>query len=636
MGVSNSKQSRAADFLAKIDDLLVAGSDTEALALAEGALQDPEANTEAVCALAAIYYRSGALGYAIKLLASLMGRPDVPEDIPEVLAVLYSFAGCVSDALYYAKLSSTQGGDRFIQHLFGPDFPNFADAFARVRPKPLLGDGMMALMSGELERALFLVEQHLNLLPDDVEALDTYAQIKIQMGKNSEAIGLLRTVATLAGPSATLLSRLASCLILSGQFPEGLACHREAIARAPSSFAILGSAVADLRFFGRAEAEASGIIQAWNAELTKSAPRTVRPAPKVTDVSPIRICYLCSSLDSDELNSMVGSVAQAHDRSRVTVVGFGRDQTDSPSNQWARGAFDLWRDVSNLDVTTMGALIRGEGVHVAIDADGSLAPTMRGLFQRNTAPLQVGWLNPEVAGRVPGNYLQAVPGPGEAAEGELVLAAGRYCLGDLAGRAPVTTAAPVESVGTITFGAELIRAELTPHLAMVWGRILQALPNSTLLLRDSGMFGDPDNVDALVSLFGNAGVAHRIDVIRDVDRAGFAANIDIALLPFPAGNILAHAEFMRNGVPVVVTTSCAAGADMGAFLTAAGLGETLVGADVDGYAAKALALAGDVPALVSLRRRMPEIVASVPAFTPKGFARAIEDAVIAALAPLRA
>ncbi|MDO8605347.1 MAG: hypothetical protein Q7R40_02315 [Phaeospirillum sp.] len=581
--------------------------------------------------MAALHYRAGALGYAIQLLASLLDQPGCPVDVPEVLAVLYSQAGCVSDALYYAKLSTTQGADRSVQRLFGSDFPPFNEAFAQARPKPLLGNGMMALEAGNLDRARFLVEQHLTLLPDDVEALDIYAKIMIRSGKINEAIGLLRTVSTLAGPSATLLSRLANCLIWSGQFIEGLACHHEAIARAPDSLTILGSAVNDLGYFGKAEAEASGIIQIWQDELTKASPKKVRPAPKYTGATPIRLCYLCTALDSDELKSMVGSIAQAHDRSRFSVVAFGWGEMDHPSNQWARGAFDQWRDISSLDVTTLGAVIRGEGIHILIDADGRLAPEMRTLFVRNSAPLQLAWLNPEIASKVPGAYLMAVPGTGEAAADELALPAGRYFMGNSAGSPPIKTPAPVESARNITFGAELIRPELNPRLAMVWGRILQSVPNSVLLLRDNGIFAESTNVDALISMFGNAGVAHRIEVIRDIDRAGFAASIDIALMPFPAGNILTYAEFLRNGVPVVTTSSCPAGADMAAFLSAAGLEKSLVNADTAAYAASAIALALDVPALVALRDRLPECVAGVPAFSAKGFAKMFEDAVVAAL-----
>lgn len=630
MGVSNTKRERADDFIAKIVGYLASGADQEALILAEASLQDENCKTEAACALAAVYYRAGAIGYAVKILVALAEQPDHPADVPEALAVLYALAGCMSDALFYAKLSTTEGNTRYILPLFGDNFPVFADAFAQIRPKPLLAGAVALMAAGQLEQALFQVEQHLSLLPNDVEALDVHAQVMILMGRNNEAIGMLRAVATLAGPSATLLSRLAGCLIRSGQFHEGLACHREAIARAPNSLPVLGAAVADLAFFGREDAQASGIIEPWLAELAKSAPRTVRPAPKFAGASPVRICYLCSSLDSPDLKSMVGAIARSHDRSRVSVIGFGSGEMDAPRNDWARGAFDLWRDVSNLDVTTMGALIRGEGVHVVIDADGSLAPSKRGLFQRNTAPLQVSWLNSEVAGRVPGNYLLAVPGT-EGGEGELPLSAGRYCLGDTLGRTPVSSPAPAETTGTITFGAELVRSELNPRLAMVWGRILQAVPNSVLLLRDSGMFSDPANVDALVSLFGNAGVAHRIDVVRQADRAEFAASVDMALIPFPAANVPAYAEFLRLGVPVIADRSSQSGADMAAFLTTAGLGAQLVGDDTDGYVAAAVALASDIPALAALRGGMPQAISGVPAYSAKGFARMIEDAVIAAL-----
>ncbi|CAA7612728.1 hypothetical protein [Magnetospirillum sp. SS-4] len=618
-------------FYRRIDALLKAGADQQALEIAEEALQDPGLCRDASCAMAVIYYRAGALGYAIRLLAAQMDQPDHPADLSEVLAVMYSQAGCLSDALYYAKLATTEAREGRLLDMLGPKFPKFSDAFSHIRPKPLLSNGIALLAAGNLDQALFSVEQHLSLLPDDVEALDAHAQIKIQMGCVAEAVGMLRSIATLIGPSATLLSRLGGCLIQTGQFHEGLACHQEAVARAPTSLPILGAAIADLRYFGRAEAQASGLIDAWTAQVAASAPRTVRPAPKYAGAQPVRVCYLCSALESEDARAMMGAVARSHDRSRVSVVGFGRGEIDHPANEWARGSFDVWRDVSSLDVTTLGALIRGEGIHVVIDADGSLAPARRGLFMRNTAPLQLAWLNQPVAGRIPGNYLALVPCASEAGEGELALPAGRYFLGDAGGRHPSTGPGPAAAAGVVAFGAELTRAELNPRLAMVWGRILQAVPKSMLVLRDSGMFSEPANVEALISLFGNAGVAHRIDVVKNVGRAEFAASIDVALLPFPAGNVLAYGEFLRHGVPAVAMTGCDAGADLGAFLAAAGLGDALVAADPDAYVALATGLAADIGALEALRGRLPAAIAQVPAATAKGFARMIEDTAIAAL-----
>lgn len=622
------------DFRRKFCTYLLANDDQNGLELAEAEMQNPELAVEATCALAAIYYRAGALGYAIKLLSTVVDQGDYPGDVPEVLAVLYCRVGCLSDALYHAKLSTTEVAPAGITVYFGSDFPLFPDAFANIGSKPLLASCKALLAAGSLDRAQFLIEQHLCILPNDVEALDCYAQIQIRQGNIGNAIGMLRSVATLAGPSATLLSRMAHCLILTGQFQEGLACHHEAVARAPTALPILGAAVSDLQYFDVAEAASTGIPQSWITQLAASGPKTVRPPPKYTGASPLRICYLCSSLDSEELRSMVGAIAKSHDRSRFTVLGFGTGDSDSPQNGWTRGAFQLWRDVSSLDVTTMGALLRGEGVHVVIDADGLRVPARSGLFQRNAAPLQVSWLHGSVSGRVPGNYLSCVPHVAEV--GQMELQTGRYCLSDPAGSPPVATPAPAEAGGNITFGAELSMAELSPRLAMVWGRILQAVPGSVLLFRDSGMLSEPDAVERLLGIFGNAGVAHRIDVIKDVSRADFAACIDVALMPFPSANVLAYGEFLRNGAPVVAATHCDGGADMGAFLTAAGLGDALVSADVNGYVARATALAGNVAGLSQLRRSLPASLSSVPSFSAKGFAQMIEAAIAAELEKIQA
>ncbi|OAN48162.1 hypothetical protein A6A04_05270 [Paramagnetospirillum marisnigri] len=637
MSNSNSQAAAGAvqDFRSKMMELVRAGDDKAALALAETSISEPGLVADVTCALAAIYYRAGGIGYAIKLLRSQVDSVSYPAEVPEILAVLYGLAGCLADAIYYAKLATTEEAANEVTPYFGPDFPKFTEILTQITAKPLLARGIAAMNMGDLEQAKFHVEQHLSVTSNDVEALDTYAQIQLLRGDTAEAIGMLRSIATLAGPSATLLSRLAHCLIKSGTAREGLACHQEAIARAPTSAAILGAAMADFRYFDGAEIKATGIAEAWAAQLAAAAPKTVRPAPKYAGASPIRICYLCSSLDTPELRAMVGAVAKAHDRSKVNVIGFGKGEADSPANYWTRGAFELWRDVSALDVTTMGALIRGEGVHVVIDADGLLAPAKSGLFQRNTAPLQINWLHLPVAGRAPGNYLACVVGR-EAGEGEIALASGRYCLGDPLGAAPVATPAPAVEAGTITFGTELSRAELTPRLAMVWGRILQAVPGSTLLFRDTGLFQDPPMVDEVVALFGNAGVSHRIDVVRGGSRAEFAASIDVALMPFPSADNLAFGEFLRGGAPVIALASEGVGADMGAFLAAAGLGESLVASDVAAYVAAASALAGNVAALSAMRAALPERLAAVPAFSPKGFAAMIEDAVTQALGRLQA
>jgi tetratricopeptide (TPR) repeat protein len=634
--VSEIDQNGAAEGLFKeIAALLEQGEDDKALERAEGALADPLLHGVAPAAMAAIYYRAGALGYTIKLLVSHLEQPNHFPETADLLAVLYALAGNLSDALYYAKLSTTQEkGAGNLAALFGPRFPAFADAFAAIRSKPLLAQARGELAAAQYERALFTVQQHLSILPEDVEALDLYALALIRLGRITEGIGMLRSVATLAGPSATLLSRLGHSLIQVGEVYDGIACHVEASARTGINSPLLGAAVADLAYLDKGQAQATGLADAWSRQIAAQAPKTVRPAPKYQGALPLRLCYLCGSAEDEDTKAMLGAIARGHDRSRAFVLGFGKGDIEGDAAAWARGAFDLWRDVSSLDVTTMGALIRGEGVHAAIDADGLRLPGQAGLFQRNSAPLQLAWLNQPVVGRAPGNFRSLVPAGQPAGETELVLPFGRYCLGAADGAAPVAKDAPVLSSTTVTFGAELTRAELNPAIAMVWGRILNAVPGSMLLLRDTGLLAEPGAIERVVALFGNSGVAHRIDVVRAISRDDFADGIDIALMPAPAANITAYAAFQRRGVPVVVMSDCDPGADFAAFLAAAGLSDSLVGRDLADYALKAVSLAADHGQLAGLRARMPGLISQVPGFTPAGFARALEDAILSVLQTL--
>lgn len=621
-----SAQSEA--FVARVTGLIQSGQTEEALKLAEECLLDPDLSVAATCALAGLYYRAGALGYAVKFLLELVNRADCPDGVADLLGVLYCVAGNLTEGLYYGKLSTLGGTSPELIALFGEQFPSFADAMATIMSKPLLGGARVNLTANNYERALFMVEQHLCIFPNDVEALDVYAQVLVLQGKLPEAVGMLRSISTLAGPSATLLGRLGNCLIRSGNLVEGLACHHEAIARAPNSAQVLGAAMSDLRYADPALAVASGIPEAWMRALAAQAPRTVRPAPKYAGQQPVRIGYLCAGQDSAEMRAMIGAVATAHDRSRVTVVGFGSGESDAEGNEWTRGAFDHWRDVSALDVATLGALVRGEGIHVLIDADGVLAPAKCGLFQRNSAPVQISWLNAPAGTRLPGNYLACVAGTAEAAEGEIRLASGRYLLAQ-----PVAAAGPtpVLADGNIAYGAELTLAEFNPRLAMAWGRILQAVPGSMLLLRDTGLFDDKDDVNRVVNLFGNAGIAHRIELIQGTSRAEFAAGIDIALMPLPAANVLAYGEFLAAGVPVVAARAFPGGDDIGAALASAGLGDVLSATTIDEYVAVAVGLAADTEALGQLRSRIPAALADVPAFSAKAFARSLEEAFLAAL-----
>lgn len=603
----------ASGILGDVAACLAQGDLGRALELAEAGLRDPAQQRDAAAALAATAFRSGRLANAIRMLELAQDESATVSDVPEILAILNLLAGRLSDALYHAKVSAVVAQDGRLLPLFGPDLPKFTDAFLSPPRKPLFYQALSSLKEGQAETALDLLEQHLELFPNDVEALDAYSDALCCLGRARDAIGVLRSVTTLGGPTATLYSRLGRCLTDVGEFDQALACHAEALARAPKALPLLADALLDLsRHSHSAEPLRAQLAEAWTKARAETAPKTVRRAPEVKPKAKLCIGYLCAGALSGETREMLSRLALAHDRATVAVVGFGSGDLSQPTNIAFRGSFDRWIDVSPLDELTLSVMVRGEGVDVLVDVDGLLSPSRQGLFARNCAPVQLTWLN------LPDNV--SVPGSHGALAGNPDLGVGPLLLRD-AGRQPAID----RSGRPLTFGADVRPGELTADVARVWSASLHMVPGSVLALRDHGYSGDPRASERLIDLFGNFGVAHRIEVVSSPSPAGFFNEIDIALAPFPAVQAASYGTALSLGVPVI-TLACGGQSGLLAQAVAASGFDAarMTAIDVAAYVAHAKAWAEDAAGRAVARAQAAQVVAASPVFNSAAYAAGLE------------
>lgn len=597
-------------FLDTATALIAAGDYSRAIETAEAALADPATAHDAVFVLAAVAYRWKRLGNAIKLLEGILDETASVSDAPEILAILNCLAGRQGEALYLAKLTTIIKPQKRYFALFGADFPSLSTAFASPPTKPLLKEGREYLAEGLLDKAIDLLEQHLELFPNDVDALDAYADALSQTGRPQDAIGVLRSVLTLGGPSATLYCRLGCCLTDLGAFDQALASHAEALARAPNSVSLLSRIAWDLERHGNtAQALRAEVSAALAQARTAKSPKTVRSAPRAVVRPKICIGYLCGNDLSGEAREMVSRVALAHDRATVTPVAFGMGELTQPSNICYRGAFERWVNVAPLDELTLSVIIRGEGVDVLVDADGLLAHGREVLFARNPAPLQLNWLHQSPAVATPGSH-------GSLADDE-------------AGIAPLLLwpAAPVAAHPRpdrpISFGADVHLSQLNAETVRVWSAILHAVPNATLSLYDNGL-SRPDTVTRLIDMFGNFGVAHRIDIASGRPAADFLAECDIALAPFPAPSPVNYGKALSLGLPVITLAQGQSRLLANTIRHSGFDGARMVADTPAAYVALATAWANDLAGLAQARANAAAIVATSPAFSPSHFAAALE------------
>lgn len=593
------------DLIDEIADLLDSGDLSDAMALAEAGIGDPATQTVATQALAAIAFRSRQLANSIQLLELVLDHAAEASDVPELLAVLNCLSGRLSEALFYAKLSTTMAPEGRLRALFGPSLPTFTDAFRAISQKPLMRQAQTMAERGAPRDAIGRIEQHLELFPVDVPALDFYADLLLETGQVRKAMGILRTVLTLAGPSATLLSRMGGCLTAVGDLENALACHREAVARAPKSVALHAAMLRDWAFHPHTGGpDHKAAVEAWQQAMQAAMPKTVRKSPAALVKDRITIGYLCASALDADTKAMVRRIVLAHDRTKVKVVGFGRGSLDSPANMAFRGAFDLWRDISTIDELTLSALIRGEGTDVVINVDGLLNPNHFGVFARNCAPLQISWLNLPDGIEIPGAHVSLADAG--LPTGPLLLAA--------SGATPRAETSEQEGPA---FGVDCSLAELNGEVARVWSAILHAIPNATLTLMDRGL-SDPESVERLIQRFGNFGVAHRIDVSSAGDPTSFFSAVDVALAPFPAIRPTGYGMALSMGVPVLAMETGAARLLCGS-LAAAGMASFMVAGNAAEYVAKAVHLAENPASRLSAADARGKAV-----FCEKSFAAALE------------
>ncbi|MBL6958933.1 MAG: tetratricopeptide repeat protein [Rhodospirillales bacterium] len=594
-----------------------------------GSIDQNEQNVAEVISLfGVISYFLQDYSKAIELFIQAEELPGASTDLPEVLAILYALGGKLTDSLYYGKLSTMHPMDNRILGLLGSGFPSYAEVFTNIKSKPFLEHGKKMLRQGAFSEAISWLSQHIGINQTDEEALYEYAEALYQDGRPNEALNMLRSLRSLAPGTSSYASLLGRSLDALGRLEEASACHRQAIALESGRIGNYCSRLRNLAYTPNRSDEALAEVISKIREVAGSqetAPDASYNSPP--DSAKIKIAYLVVSMPGPDEIEMLAEIISSHDRDRVVVYGIGLSDLTAERNIPFRNGFDRWTNISTMDVATLAATVRNEGVDVLIDASGINSPVGLTLFPYRAAPVQVAWLGTYLGAAVDEMGFRLVDNLSAGAEEKNVCAPwpvdGLYALKKPYGEIGDS---PAQVYGNISFGSDVSLAELNIEVALTWAQIVQTVPNSQLLLYDRSM-GSPEVVDRLLQLFGNFGIAHRIDILSADSRDEFFREVDVALAPFPFQKPYAAAAALAKGVPVVsLDMPGEEGESVSCMLKRLKLDESMLAVSKDDYLAKALNWATDVDARIKFRTEGVEDVLSSSLFDPKSLAKALEDA----------
>lgn len=324
-----------------------------------------------------------------------------------------------------------------------------------------------------------------------------------------------------------------------------------------------------------------------------------------------------------------------HDSARVEVICYSDLAGPDATTERVRGWVDGWVETAGWADEHLADRVRQDRVDILVDLTGHDVGNRLLAFARRPAAVRVTyngyvdttgmadmdwritaeWHDPpgltepyhtERLCRLPGGNWRYDPGP----EGN-----GTPDVGDL----------PAAGNGYVTFGCLNMLLKAAPAAMRRWGRILDAVPGSRLVLSPPG---HPNTYPYLRDLMASYGLPPGpVDLVPEpptrrayLDR--FDA-IDVSLDPFPFAGITT-CDSLWMSVPVVTLTG-------GTFVSRSGVGlltavrlPELIAHSEDEYVRIAVALATDLPRLAALRRGLRDRMAASPLCDGPAFARKLE------------
>jgi protein O-GlcNAc transferase len=363
------------------------------------------------------------------------------------------------------------------------------------------------------------------------------------------------------------------------------------------------------------------------------APIRSRRSAHANDRDPqrrLRVGYVSPDFARHPRTVFFRALAREHDSREVEQFYYSTTQReDRVTAEFRAIAGEGWRDIRNLSDEQAANLIREDRIDILVDLAGHCGAHRLAVFAHKPAPIQFTWLGwPDTTGLAAIDYritdaLADPPGWTEHLHSEeLVRLPGCFLCYAPPEDLPEPGPLPARANGYVTFGSFHNFLKISRNTAWTWARILQAVPDSRLVLKHAG--GDSGALARLHAVFEHHGIArHRIEI--QPHKADYQG-IDIGLDPYPYNGTTSTCESLVMGVPIVTLAGRTHVSRMGAsLLTQIGLTDWIASSE-DEYVAKAAAFAADLDTVSRLRGELRARVTDSPLGDAAAFARNMERA----------
>ncbi|QUD87231.1 O-linked N-acetylglucosamine transferase, SPINDLY family protein [Phenylobacterium montanum] len=476
----------------------------------------------------------------------------------------------------------------------------------------------------------------LALKPDLAEAHNNRGLSYMRRGQVTAAEHDLRRAMELRPDKPEIGFNLAVVLQDQGRLEEAMAVYQTAIEARPDISQGHGAFLFCINYQPQVSAEeAFAEFQRWNRR--HALPHLPDKPAHANDPDPdrrLRIGYVSPDFAAKSGRHFIEPMLAGHDRRAVEVFAYAEVAHPDAVTAYFKTLADHWRPTVGLSDDELAALIRHDRIDVLIDLGGHTAKNRLLALARKPAPVQIAHFlgHGYTSGMTAMDAFLAderlAPAGSEGLFAERVVRLPRIPIAYQAPpELPPVAPLPALAKGHVTFGHFGRTVRINERVIEAWARILNGVPGSRLML-NTGPFGDEGVRERYRQRFAAHGIdPERLDLVYTTPQpntwAAYGA-VDIALDPFPHNAGTTTIEALWLGVPVVTMADRPSVGRFGLSILHAAELDDWVAEDIDAYVARAIAAAGDLPALAELRAGLRMRMQASPLGDGPGLAHNLE------------